>query len=146
MVLRVKLVGLIKTDDITRPGKVQMRMAWRLVLSLFGHLTVLFFLAVYLISSSLNSVRLYTPVAHAEEVQIESLDTIPALLGAMDAERRVFQKSGDARDLTLYSQMRESVEHNLEGLQAPVVLPSELEKRRRALVRTWISSVGLTWP
>ena len=66
-------------------------MAWRLVLCLFGHLTLLFFLAVYLISS-LNSVRLYTPVAHAQELQIESLNIIPALLGAMDAERRVLQK------------------------------------------------------
>jgi len=141
MVLGVILVGLIKSDELTKSGKVQMRMAWRLMLSLFGHLTVLFFLAVYLISS-LNSVRLYTPVAHAQEVQIESLNTIPALLGAMDAERRVFEKSGDARDLTLYSQMRESVERNLDSLRTPLVLPSELENRRRALVKTWIASVG----
>ena len=141
MVLGVKLSDLIKSDEMIQPGKVQMRMAWRLVLSLFLHLTVLLFLAVYLIWV-LNGVRLYTPVAHAQEVQIESLNTIPALLGAMDAERRVFQKSGDARDLTLYSQMRESLERNLDSLHTPLVLPSEQENKRRALVRTWIASVG----
>jgi signal transduction histidine kinase/ActR/RegA family two-component response regulator len=116
-------------------------MAWRLVLCLFGHLTLLFFLAVYLVLS-LNSVRLYTPVAHADEIQLESLNTIPALLGAMDAERRAFQKSGDSRDLTLYSQMRDSVKSSLESLNTPLLLPSEDEKRRRALVKLWISDIG----
>ncbi len=118
-----------------------MRMVWRLVLSLFLHLTVLFFLAVYLIWV-LNGVRLYTPMAHAEEVQMESLDTIPTLLGAMDAERRVFQKGNDSRDLAVYAQMRDCVEHNLSNLSQPVVLPSELEKQRRALVRAWMAEVG----
>ena len=116
-------------------------MAWRLVLCLFGHLLLLFFLAVYLVSS-LNSVRLYTPVAHAEEIELESLHTVPALLGAMDAERRAFQKSGDPRDLTLYSQMRDSVLNNLESLNTPLVLPSEEEKQRRSLIRLWISDIG----
>ena len=116
-------------------------MAWRLVLGLFGHLTLLFFLAVYLISS-LNSVRLYTPLAHAEEVQIESLDIIPALLGAMDAERRVLQKDNDSHDRALYSLMRDAAEENLKVLNTPLVLPTEMENRRRALVKQWISDVG----
>ncbi len=116
-------------------------MAWRLVLCLFGHLTLLFFLAVYLVLS-LNSVRLFTPVAHAEEMQLESLDTIPALLGAMDAQRRAFQASGDPRDLALYSEMRETVENNLDGLNTPLVLPSDQEIQRRALVKSWISDIG----
>jgi len=116
-------------------------MVWRLVLCLFGHLTLLLFLAIYLVTS-LNSVRLYTPVAHAEEIQLESLNTIPALLGAMDAERRAFVKSGDSRDRTLYSQMRESVERNLASLNTPLVLPSDEEKQRRALIRRWISDIG----
>jgi signal transduction histidine kinase/ActR/RegA family two-component response regulator len=116
-------------------------MVWRLVLCLFGHLTLLFFLAEFLVWS-LNSVRLYTPVAHAEEVQLESLTIVPALLGAMDAERSAYQKSGDPRDLALYSQWRESVESNLDSLNPPLVLPSEAEKERRALARKWISEVG----
>ena len=116
-------------------------MVWRLVLCLFGHLTLLFILAIYL-SSSLNSVRLYTPLAHAEELELESLNTLPALLGAMDAERRAFEKSGDPRDLALYSQMRESVESNLNSLNTPLVLPSDAEKQRRALIKLWISDIG----
>jgi signal transduction histidine kinase/ActR/RegA family two-component response regulator len=116
-------------------------MAWRLMLCLLGHLTLLLFLAIYL-ASSLNSVRLYTPVAHAEEIQIESLNTIPALLGAMDAERRIFQRSGDPRDLALYSQMREAVERNLDSLNTPLILPDDEEKQRRALVKKWISDIG----
>jgi signal transduction histidine kinase/ActR/RegA family two-component response regulator len=116
-------------------------MAWRLVLCLFGHLALLFFLAIYLVSS-LNSVRLYTPLAHAEELELESLNTLPALLGAMDAERRAFQKSGDPRDLALYSQMRETVESNLDSLNTPLVLPSDTEKQRRALVKKWIADIG----
>ncbi len=116
-------------------------MVWRLVLCLFGHLALLFFLAIYL-ASSLNSVRLYTPVAHAEELELESLNTLPALLGAMDAERRAFQKSGDPRDAALYSQMRGSVESNLNSLNTPLVLPSDEEKERRALVKQWISEIG----
>ena len=116
-------------------------MVWRLVLCLLGHLTLLLFLAIYLVSS-LNSVRLYTPLAHAEEIESESLNTLPALLGAMDAERRAFQKTADPRDLALYSQMRDAVENNLEALSTPLVLPSDAEKNRRALVRKWISDIG----
>jgi signal transduction histidine kinase/CheY-like chemotaxis protein len=132
---------LSKSDQVPKPGRIQVRMVWRLVLCLFGHLTLLFFLAVYLVIS-LNSVRLYDPVARAEEIQLESLDTIPALLGAMDAERYDLLKSSDPRDLALYSQMRESVEGNLDSLSTPLVLPSALEIKRRALVRKWISEFG----
>ena len=116
-------------------------MVWRLVLCLAGHLMLLFFLAVYLVTS-LNSVRLYTPVAHAEEVELESLDIVPALLGAMDAQRRAFEKSGDSEDLALYAQMRNSVENNLSALNTPLVLPSAAEKQRRTLVNNWIARIG----
>ena len=118
-------------------------MVWRLVLCLFGHLALLFFLAIYLVSS-LNQVRLYTPVAHAEEMELESLNIVPALLGAMDAQRRVFEKSGDPRDLTLYAEMRDSVEGNLKALSTPLVLPSDAEKERRALIQQWITTIGDT--
>lgn len=118
-----------------------MRMAWRLVLCLFCHLTLLFGLAIYL-DFSLNSVRLYTPIAHAEERERESLDTIPALLGAMDAERHSFQKNGDAHDAALYAKMRQSVEDDLASLNAPIVLPSAAETERRTLVARWISEIG----
>jgi nitrate/nitrite-specific signal transduction histidine kinase len=116
-------------------------MVWRLVLCLFGHLALLLFLAMYLVWS-LNQIPLYTPVAHAEEVELESLNTLPALLGAMDAERRAFQKSGDPRDAALYSRTRGSVESNLDSLNTPLVLPSDEEKERRALVKKWISDIG----
>jgi signal transduction histidine kinase/ActR/RegA family two-component response regulator len=116
-------------------------MVWRLVMCLFGHLTLLFLLAIYL-ASSLNSVRLYTPLANAEEVQLESLNTIPALLGAMDAARGVYQKSGDPSDRALYSQIRDSVESNLKLLNTPLVLPSDQETQRRSLAKKWISEIG----
>jgi signal transduction histidine kinase/ActR/RegA family two-component response regulator len=118
-----------------------MRMAWRLMLCLLGHLALLLFLTIYL-EYSLMSVRLYTPLAHAEEFELESLNTIPALLGAMDAERRVFQKTADPHDLALYSQMRETVENNLDSLNTPLVLPTDAEKQRRSLVKKWISDIG----
>ena len=116
-------------------------MVWRLVLCLAGHLALLFFLAIYLIWS-LNSVRLYAPVLHAEEVELESLNIVPALLGAMDAQRRAFQQSGDQQDLALYTEMRESVETNLASLNTPLVLPSDAERQRRALVSKWITDIG----
>ncbi|MCE0521880.1 MAG: ATP-binding protein [Methylacidiphilales bacterium] len=128
-------------EPLPKPSRIQMRMAWRLMLCLLGHLALLLFLTIYL-ESSLNSVRLYTPVAHAEELELESLNTIPALLGAMDAERRAFQKIRDPRDLALYSQMRDAVTSNLDSLNTPLVLPSEAEKQRRALVKKWISDIG----
>jgi len=124
-------------------------MVWRLVLCLAGHLALLFFLALYLIWS-LNSVRLYAPVVHAEEVELESLNLVPALLGAMDAQRRAYQKSGDPEDLALYSEMRDSVEGNLTALNTPLVLPTDAERKRRALVSKWITEIGdvtmTPWP
>ena len=138
---RAILFGLSDLDDNSQPGPTKVRMAWRLVLYLFTHLVLLLFLAVYLIYS-LNSVRLYTPLAHAEELQIESLNIIPSLLAAMDAERRVLEKSNDPRNQALYEQMREAATNNLDALKPPIVLPSELETRRRTLVRTWLSDFG----
>jgi len=116
-------------------------MAWRLMLCLLGHLTLLFILAIYL-ESSLNKVRLYTPLANAEKFELDSLSTIPELLGAMDAERRDFGKSGDPRDLALYSQLRGTVEADLNSLTTPLVLPSDAEKQRRIFVKKWISDIG----
>jgi signal transduction histidine kinase/ActR/RegA family two-component response regulator len=132
---------LSKSDSPAPASKIHVRMVWRLVICLFGHLALLFFLAIYLVSS-LNQVRLYTPIAHAEEMELESLNIVPALLGAMDAQRRVFEKSGDPRDLTLYAEMRDSVETNLHALNTPLVLPSEAEKKRRMLIQDWISNIG----
>ncbi len=116
-------------------------MVWRLVFSLFLHLTVLLFLAIYLVSS-LNRARLYTPVAHAEEQQLKSLDTVPALLSAMDAERRLLERNLDPRDEAHYVQMRETVDQNLDALRTPLVLPSALETQRRELVKSWIANFG----
>jgi signal transduction histidine kinase/ActR/RegA family two-component response regulator len=105
------------------------------------HLVLLFVLAIYLILS-LNSVRRYAPIASMEEIQIESLNTLPALLGAMDAERRAYQKTGDPRDLAPYIQDRQTVENNLASLNSPLYLPSGAETERRALVQQWITDVG----
>jgi signal transduction histidine kinase/ActR/RegA family two-component response regulator len=38
--------------------------------------------------------------------------------------------------------MRDSVKSSLESLNTPLLLPSEDEKRRRALVKLWISDIG----
>lgn len=118
-----------------------MRLVWRLVLGLFLHLALLFVLAVYL-ELSINSVRRYAPIAGTEETQIESLNTLPALLGAMDAERRAYQKTGDPRDAALYNQGRQAVENGLAALNSPLYLPSEAETERRALIQQWITEVG----
>jgi signal transduction histidine kinase/ActR/RegA family two-component response regulator len=116
-------------------------MAWRLMLCLLGYFALLLFLAIYL-EWSVNSVPLYTPLARAEEIEMASLNTIPALLGAMDAERRAFEESGDPRDRALYSEMRAEAESSLDSLNTPLVLPSDGEKERRALVGKWISNIG----
>jgi signal transduction histidine kinase/ActR/RegA family two-component response regulator len=116
-------------------------MVWRLVLSLFLHLTLLFLLAIYLVEA-LNSVQLYTPVIDAEQKVLVSLDTLPALLEAMDTERLSWQKTADPEDLTLYSRIRRTALANLDDLASPVLLPSAEETRRRALIRQWITDVG----
>jgi len=116
-------------------------MVWRLVLSLFLHLTLLFLLALYLVWS-LNSVRLYTPVIHAEENVLVSLNTLPALLESMDTVRRTYVKNGDPQDLALYSQIRTTALANLDSLKTAVLLPSPEETHRRELARQWISQIG----
>ena len=42
----------------------------------------------------------------------------------MDTVRRGYQKSGDAQDLALYSQMRNAALANLDSLKTAVLLPS----------------------
>jgi signal transduction histidine kinase/ActR/RegA family two-component response regulator len=116
-------------------------MAWRLMLCLFGHLALLFFLAIYLVSS-LNSVRFYTPAARAAEIQLESLNAVPALLGAMDTQRRAYEKSGSPGDLALYTSARDALQRNLQALRTPLILPTELESQRRVLVQKWITDIG----
>lgn len=121
--------------------RIQVRLVWRLLLCLFGHLTLLLVLAIYLVIS-LNSVRQYTPIANAVEVQVESLNTIPALLGAMDAERYAWQKNADAIAREAYLQTRIVVESNLASLNTPFLRSSDEELRRRNLIRQWITDVG----
>ena len=116
-------------------------MVWRLVLCLLGQLALLLFLASYLVLS-LNSVRRYAPLANTQETQLESIDTIPAFLGAMDAERHAYQKNGNPDDATLYTQTHQMVESNLASLNMPMLLPSEKEGQRRAVIKEWISEIG----
>ena len=130
----------MKKPDAILP-RIKVRMVWRMVFSLLGQLTLLLFLAFYLVLS-LNSVHSYAPRANIEETRLESLNTIPALLGAMDAERRAYQKSGDSNDGALYFQTRQTVENKLASLNMPMLLPSEQEGERRALIRQWISEIG----
>jgi two-component system CheB/CheR fusion protein len=116
-------------------------MVWRLVFCLLGQLALLLFLASYLVLS-LNSVRHYAPLANTQEIHLESIDIIPALLGAMDAERHAYQKDGNPNDAAQYSQTLRQVENNLASLDMPMLLPSEREGQRRALTREWISTLG----
>src|ERR1700761_3927230 len=97
------MARLTEPENPARPNRIQFRMAWRLMLCLFGHLALLFFLAVYLVTS-LNRVQLYTPEARTDEVQLESVKAVPALLAAMDTQRRAYEKMGDPRELDLYRQ------------------------------------------
>ena len=129
------------SDSPAKGTRIKVRMVWRLVLSLFLHLTLLFLLAVYLVWS-LNSVRLYTPVINAQERELVSLQTIPALLEAMDTQRRTWLITGDSRELTLYSQIRRTAMDNLDSLNNAVLLPRDDENRRRALARQWITEIG----
>ncbi len=124
-----------------QPPRGQVRLAWRLVLCLFAQLMLLLFLAIYLVLS-LNSVRHYAPIIRTEEIQLESLDTIPSLLGALDAERRDYRRSGAAEDLELYRQTRQAAQDNLDRLNTPLLLPSENESRRRALAQRWLATIG----
>jgi len=132
---------LIETANPEKPSRIQFRMAWRLMLCLFGHLALLFFLALYLVAS-LNQVQLYTPEARADEVQLESVKAVPAILAAMNTQRLSYQKNGDPHDLALYQQARAALQSNLDSLHTPLILPSDLESQRRALVRKWVSEIG----
>lgn len=116
-------------------------MVWRLVLSLFLHLTLLLLLAIYL-ELALNSVRRYSPVTNPEQLELASLDIIPALLDAMDTERRAYQKTGDPGDLDTYQHIRKTTLANLDSLNLPTLLISEQENQRRTLTRQWISTIG----
>jgi len=134
------ILGLLKKTDATLP-RIKVRLVWRLVLCLLAQLALLLFLAIYLVIS-LHSVRQYAPLANIEEIQLESLNTIPALLGAMDAERRAYQKNGSPSDAALYAQTRQSVESNLASLNIPMLLVSDRENERRTLIKQWISEIG----
>jgi len=120
---------------------MKVRLVWRLGLCLLVQLALLLFLAFYL-GLSLRSVHRYAPLANTEETQLESLNTIPAFLGAMDAERRTYQKSGNSDDAALYAQTRQAVENNLASLNVPMLLVSERENQRRALVKQWMTEIG----
>jgi signal transduction histidine kinase/ActR/RegA family two-component response regulator len=109
------------------------------MLCLFGHLALLFFLAVYLVTS-LNRVQLYTPEARADEVQLESVKAVPALLAAMDTQRLAYAKSGDPHELALYQQAREALRSNLDSLG--LILPGNAESARRSLVQKWMRDIG----
>jgi signal transduction histidine kinase/CheY-like chemotaxis protein len=116
-------------------------MAWRLMLCLFGHLALLFFLALYLVAS-LNQVQLYTPEARAGEIQLETVKAVPAVLAAMNTQRIAYQKNGDPADLALYQQARAALNANLDSLHTTLILPTKFESQRRALVRKWVSEIG----
>ena len=135
------MTRLTETEIPPKPSRIQFRMAWRLMLCLFGHLALLFFLALYL-EASLNQVQLYTPEASADEGQLESVKAVPALLAAMNTQRLAFQKTADPHDLALYEEARTALQANLDSIHTPVILPSDLESQRRALVRKWINEIG----
>ena len=132
---------MLPLSRLSKSPRIKVRMVWRLVLGLFLHLTLLLFLAIYL-ELSLNSVRRYTPVANAEEIQLESLDVLPPLLGAMDAERQVRQKNGKPQDPVTYTQTRRAVEKNLLSLNTPLLLTSPEENQRRILIQQWLTEIG----
>jgi signal transduction histidine kinase/ActR/RegA family two-component response regulator len=117
------------------------RLVWRLGFCLFGHLTLLLILAVYL-SISAKSVQQYTGIANAEENQMESVDTVPALLGAMDAECHAWMRDGDSHAQASYFQASQAIEDSFISLQTPLLLTSPIEAQRRALVQQWIKEIG----
>jgi signal transduction histidine kinase/ActR/RegA family two-component response regulator len=118
-------------------SKIRVRLVWRLLLCLLGHLTLLLILAIYL-ELSLRSVQHYAPEAEAAEAQLESLDTVPTLLAAMDAARHA---AATARYPAFYHQARQEVEQSLSSLERfPMTSPAETE--RRSVVRQWLADVG----
>ncbi|HUB67725.1 MAG TPA: ATP-binding protein [Candidatus Methylacidiphilales bacterium] len=129
------------TDARKETPRIKVRLVWRLVLGLLVHLALLLVLAIYLVIS-LNSVVSYTPIVRAAGTEMASLNTLPALLRAMDAERRSYQRATDSRDLAIYNQTRRQVENNLASLNSPFLLASPSELERRKLVHQWIQEVG----
>jgi signal transduction histidine kinase/ActR/RegA family two-component response regulator len=118
-------------------SKIRVRLVWRLLLCLLGHLTLLLILAIYL-ELSLRSVQHYTPEAEAAEARLESLDTVPVLLSAVDAARRAPATPGYP---AFYRQARQQVEQSLSSLERyPMTSPAEME--RRSLVRQWLADIG----
>lgn len=126
-------------------SKIRVRLVWRLVLCLFGHLTLLLILAIYL-ELSLNSVRRYTPVVQALEVQLESLDTAPALLAAMGAERHDYETTADPDELKTYTQTEARVRADLEKLENQAGPSTAEEKERRGLIRQLLAEMSGTEP
>jgi signal transduction histidine kinase/ActR/RegA family two-component response regulator len=125
-------------------SKIRVRLVWRLLLCLFAHLTLLLVLAIYL-EFSLTSAQSFTPVANAEEVQMESLDTVPTLLEAMDTDRRALESQpapASAAYLDSYRQAQKQVEQSLASLDRPQLTPSPAETERRAVIRQWLAEVG----
>jgi signal transduction histidine kinase/ActR/RegA family two-component response regulator len=118
-------------------SKIRVRLVWRLLLCLLGHLTLLLILAIYL-ELSLRSVQHYAPEADAAEAQLESLDTIPVLLAAMDTARHAPAAPG----YPVFSRRaHEQVEQSLSSLERyPMASPAETE--RRSLVRQWLGDIG----
>ena len=116
-------------------------MVWRLVLSLFLHITLLLFLAIYL-ELALNSVRTYSSIISHQEVELESLNIVPALLGAMDTQWRAWQKDGDMEDRALYAQFHQNALDNLNALNSNSLLATSEEIQRRALAHQWLSEIG----
>ena len=123
------------------PSKIRVRLVWRLVLCLFGHLTLLLILAIYL-ELSLNSVRSYLPLARAEQEQRQSVETAPALLRAMDAERRENEVRADPALVASYAGTANKITASLEHLQQGIGLPTAKENERRALIRQWFAAFG----
>ena len=122
-------------------SKVRVRLVWRLVLCLFGHLTLLLVLAIYL-ELSLNSVRSFTPAMRAEQVQLASLGTVSSLLAAMDADRHAYQAGADSTLPPVYAKEADRIQSNLGAVQAQPLLASPAENERRALARNWLTTFG----
>jgi signal transduction histidine kinase/ActR/RegA family two-component response regulator len=122
-------------------SKIRVRLVWRLVLFACGHLTLLLAFAIYL-EFSLISVQQYAPLADAEEVQLESLDVIPTLLGSMNLDRLASGRNVDPRYAEALRQSRRQVEQNLASLNDPRLLVSAAETERRAVIRQWLAEVS----
>ncbi len=108
---------------------------------------------IYLVWS-LNSVRLFTPVINAQQIELTSLNTIPALLDAMDTERaRLAKKRRPTGPCALCPNPPDGADQSRFPSILPLLLPSAEESRRRVLAHQWISDIGdatmkepMSWP